>query len=331
MLNGRPVVAYRGKTGDILWTKQIAEPGPYIIQGGRVITQAHRAYELLSGLPVLRRDPLTDTQVPWSFHKDYGCNYAIAAANMLTFRSGAAGYCDTSTTGTGNFGGFRSGCRNSLIPAGGVIVSPKFAHGCICSYPVLTSMALVPTKRSEVWSILSSPDAQRPIVQLGLNFGAPGDRLASNGTPWYDFPSVGGPSPKLEVTLTPQEVDFYCRHSSRVRQTGDGHADAARWVCASGVRDARSVDIELRTREQRTYDVRLYFAETVFAEPGRRVMNITVQGKRAFANYDIFAEVGKNVAQMKTVSGVIARGHIRIELEPVAGRTLLSGIELIAK
>ncbi|MEE3369314.1 MAG: PQQ-binding-like beta-propeller repeat protein [Planctomycetota bacterium] len=331
-LSERPVFAYRGETGDVLWTKQIAEPGPYIIQGRRVVTQAHRAYELLSGQPVLRRDPLTGTQVPWSFHKDYGCNYAIAAANLLTFRSGAAGYCDIATTGTGNFGGFRSGCRNSLIPAGGVIASPKFANGCSCSYPVLTSMALVPTNRSEVWSILSSPDTERPIVQLGLNFGAPGDRLASNATPWYDFPAVGGPSPKLEVALTPKQVDYYCWHSSRIGRKDNDHINtAAPWVCASGVHGVRSVDIELRSSERRTYDVRIYFAETVVSDPGRRVMNITVQGKRAIANYDIFAEVGKNVAQVKTVSGVTARGHIRIELEPVVGRTLLSGVELIAR
>ena len=41
---------------------------------------------------------------------------------MLTFRSGAAGYYDLlNDGGTGNFGGFKSGCTSNLVVANGVL------------------------------------------------------------------------------------------------------------------------------------------------------------------------------------------------------------------
>ena len=36
-----------------------------------------------------------------------------------------------------------------------------------------------------------------PVKQIGINFGAPGDRMADNNTLWLDYPSVGGNSPDI--------------------------------------------------------------------------------------------------------------------------------------
>ena len=72
--------------------------------------------------------PLTGEPVEWEFTKSgHHCNYAIASEHMLTFRAASAGYLDLATGGTGRLEGFRTGCRNSLIPAGGVLNAPNFA------------------------------------------------------------------------------------------------------------------------------------------------------------------------------------------------------------
>ena len=59
-------------------------------------------------------NPVTGQPEPWHLTRAYGCNHIIASENMLTFRSGAAGYYDLlNDGGTGNFGGFKSGCTKS--------------------------------------------------------------------------------------------------------------------------------------------------------------------------------------------------------------------------
>ena len=40
------------------------------------------------------------------------------------------------------------------------------------------------------------------VRRLGINLGAPGDRVTPAGTLWVDYPSVGGPSPQIEVAST---------------------------------------------------------------------------------------------------------------------------------
>ena len=39
-------------------------------------------------------NPVTGQPEPWHLTRAYGCNHIIASENMLTFRSGAAGYYD---------------------------------------------------------------------------------------------------------------------------------------------------------------------------------------------------------------------------------------------
>jgi PAS domain S-box-containing protein len=47
-----------------------------------------------------------------------------------------------------------------------------------------------------------------PIRTVGINFGAPGDRMADNGTLWLEYPRVGGPSPDIPVSINPEELLF---------------------------------------------------------------------------------------------------------------------------
>src|SRR5204863_4744055 len=143
--------------------------------------------------PLLRSDPLTGKSAPWCWKRGYGCNTPLASVNLLTFRSGAAGYFDlASDGGTGNLGGFRSGCTNNLMVAGGVLVAPDYTRTCTCSYQIQTSLALVPDAETEQWTYSGfTPSLNDHIRRLGINFGAPGDRLDDTGTMWLEYPSVG--------------------------------------------------------------------------------------------------------------------------------------------
>ena len=172
---------------------------------------------------------------------DLGCNNIVASENLLTFRSGAAGYYDLlSQSGTGNLGGFKSGCTANLVVANGVLNAPDYTRTCTCSYQNQTSLALVHMPDMELWAYtqfgLDATDGDR-IERVGINFGAPGDRRAADGTMWLEYPSVGGDSPGVPVSVTGKGVGYFRRHASQM--SGEGLP----WVASSGIRDCETITI----------------------------------------------------------------------------------------
>lgn len=193
-------------------------------------------------IPSPRRNPLTGLEEGRHFLKTYGCDRTpVDYGGLLTMRSGTPAFYDTRLeSGTVNVSGLRSGCRNSIVPACGVLNLPSWTGNCTCNYPVYTSLALVPmTERFEQWSAWGDVAREGPIERVGINFGAPGDRATEDGTLWLDFPSVGGPSPHVPVHTTPENPDYFCRHSMWM----DDDAKLP-WVIASGVKGIRTIRIE---------------------------------------------------------------------------------------
>ena len=196
----------------------------------------------LWSIPSVRRNPLTGFEEGREFLKTYGCDRTpVDYGDLFTMRSGTPAYYDKRVeSGTVNIGGLRSGCRNSIVPACGVLSLPSWTGNCTCNYPVYTSLALVPMPQGfEQWSAWGDVAKDGPIKQVGINFGAPGDRAGDDGTLWLDFPSVGGPSPRVPVHVEPQQPEWYYRHSVWM-QGGDGWP----WVTASGVKGIREIRIE---------------------------------------------------------------------------------------
>ena len=109
----------------------------------------------------MHADPLTGAAVEWAWSRNYGCNTPAASENLLTFRSGAAGYYDLCNDGgTGNLGGFRSSCTNNLIVADGVLNAPDYTRGCTCSYQNQASLALAPMPDAEMWTFFHGAGGQ---------------------------------------------------------------------------------------------------------------------------------------------------------------------------
>jgi hypothetical protein len=273
-----------------------------------------------------RLNPLTGLREPRAFPKSYGCDGGIDYGFLYTLRSATPAYYDKRIeSGTVNISGPRSGCTNSLIPAGGLLNVPYFFEGCTCSYPLPVGLALV--KRPETHEQWASWGAGTPgpIRRLGLNLGAPGDRAVADGTLWLEFPARGGPSPALEIAAEPEVFSTFYRHSLWLRG-GRGWP----WVAASGAIGLRRLAIGGLAPGR--FTMRLYFLEPEARQPGERVFDLAIQGGDALTALDVAAEAGGTMrALVRELDGVdvAASGVCEIRLTPRRGETVLSGVELI--
>jgi outer membrane protein assembly factor BamB len=344
MSNKSSIMAVNGRTGKELW-RQTSEGVGFrghpeslwdrvIVWNDRLLDQRGPglAWNLQTGKRVPRIHPVTEEETPWEFTKSgHHCNYAIASPHLMTFRADTASFCDIESGNTSHLKGFRSGCRNSLIPANGVLNAPNMAHGCICGYSLFTSLALVNLPQTEVWSYsaLKFDPKKDSIRRIGINFGAPGDRQDESGTLWVDYPSKGGSSPSIPVKVTGDSPSYFRRHSTLLK--GDG----VNWVAGSGVEGATSITLTLSPTEPdatSTYTVRLHFAEPDNTQPGKRVFDISLQGASVAANVDIAREAGgRYMAVVREFRGVVAGASLHLKLTPKTGRPVLSGIEVVAE
>ncbi len=272
-----------------------------------------------------RTNPLTGATEPRTFPRSYGCDGGIDYGYLYTMRSGTAAFYDKENeSGIINISGPRSGCSNSVIPANGVLNVPYFYEGCTCSYPIPSGLALhsLPPEH-EQWTAWG-PGPTNDIRRIGVNLGAPGDRMTPGGTLWLDHPSVGGPSPAVRIETDPPAPETFYRHSMWI-----GGGQGWPWVAASGMRGLNS--ITLRGLRDMTCKVRLYFVEPDHSQPGQRVFDVVVQGKTVAKDLDIAAASGGAMkALVREIGPIAVQGELQIALKAKRGRTLLSGIEVIA-
>jgi len=318
--------AFRGKNGVVMWFNKTFL-GPAMIHGDMILKD-RSACDLLTGEPKLRPDPLTGVPAEWTWVRNYGCNTPLASKHLMTFRSGAAGYLDLCNDGgTGNFGGFRSSCTNNLIVAGGVLCAPEYTRTCTCSYQNQSSLCLVNMPEAEMWTSFGKVGGKGPTRRVGINFGAPGDRKAEDGTLWLESPSVGGLSPPVDVHVAGKTLKYFRKHSGFVE-------GPMNWVTASGLAgvDAVSVKLGEATSSQRTYTVRLYFAEPEDLKPGERVFDVQIQGNPALEQFDIVKEAGAaHRGVMREFKGVKVSDELKILFKATGKPALICGIEVRAE
>ena len=272
-----------------------------------------------------RVNPLTGETELRTFPKTYGCDGGVDYGACYTLRSGTAAYYDkTIESGTVFLSGPRSGCTNSIIPSGGLLNVPYYYDGCTCSYPLPVAMSLVAMPQShEQWSSWGESKIEANTIQrIGINFGAPGDRMTRDGTLWLDHPSVGGPSPDVDVEAT-EATDYRYRHSLWMQNT-----DVWPWVCASTAEGLeRFVVNNLKPGE---YLVRLFFAEPDVSGASDRLQEVKLQGRTVLQDFDIADEAdGSMRGIVKAFSRIEIKNDLTLELSAVRGKTIISGIELI--
>ena len=242
------MAAYRGKDGTRLWRHFESYGGPPILRhdmiitqtgGGNTVANPAMAFDLRTGERLTRKHHLTGETVPWAWIRFKGCNTAVASEHLMTYRSAAGCYLDFNAgQGTVSIGGFKSGCTSNLVVANGVLNAPDYTRTCLCAYQNQCSFALVHMPDVAKWSYdyYPVPEEPTPVTRVGINFGAPGNRFAPDGTLWVESPSVGGPSPDIPVRADPEQPESFRRHPSHVK--GERN-----WVTASGLVGVKSISI----------------------------------------------------------------------------------------
>ena len=355
------VHVYNAATGKTLW-KDGKPGGPPLLSGDLLIHETG-ACDLRTGKPKMRTDPVSGAEIEWRWLRTYGCNTPAAAENLMTFRSGAAGYCDLSRDGgTGNFGGFRSSCTNNLVVAGGLIVAPDYTRNCTCSYQNQTSLALVPMPDVEVWTTYPVPGIKKsvfggffnltrvedwdrdppPVKHLAWNIGAPGHHRADDGRLWLNeylharLTLLQAPAAEGEQPKAIEGLGLYSQHSSRIAAAGGSQP----WIVASGCRGVGKLEVAVKADAKQTegtpYTLRFHFADPDNARLGVRVFDI-VHGDDVLAEkVDIAKEAGgRHRGLVREFKGVRVNGKLVLRFVPAvkdvtAGTApILCGFEML--
>ena len=178
----------------------------------------------------------------------------------------------------------------------------------------------------EQWSSWGDTMVQpQSITRIGLNFGAPGDRMTRDGTLWLDYPAIGGPSPRIRVETKPKNPTFRYRHSNWV-EGGGGWP----WAVASAMEGLD--ELTLYDLRPGTYTVRLYFAELSDKEADARVQTVSLQGRAVLQDFNIQTEAGGSMkGVVKELTNISVDGKLTLQLRPSKPdqKTLIGGLELI--
>ena len=330
---GKRMAAFKGEDGTLIWNYERSYPTFPILHNSQLIVEG-QIYDLFTGKAVETLNPITGERMPWTWKRNHGCNYPIACENILTFRSGAAGFYNLGENGgTGSFGGFKSSCTSNLVVADGVVNAPDYTRTCSCSYQNQTSLALIHMDAGEAWTFNPYKKGTAPVKKIGLNFGAPGDHMGKDGMLWLDFPSEGGPSPDIPVQLNFNKIKWFRHHSARYI------LDGIPWVAASGLEGEGEMDITLggdNGEVYSAYTVTLHFAEPEDIKEGERTFSVFLQGKPVLKDFDIVKNAGEIRKDVSiTVKHIpVPDGHLHLRLEKnnhVSLAPILCGIALYAE
>ncbi len=212
----------------------------------------------------VRTNPITGQQGDLFFLRGYGCSGTVASATMNLVRSGTVGLYDLEDdSGMRNLPGTRSGCRITLSPALGLLVSLEGTGDCFCPYNFPTNVAMAPARRrsNEDWAVFIDQARVGQMRQLALNFGAPGDRRDERGLLWLGYPRAPmmyatghsfGPFP--QTIGLPMSLDVaaggkpYRVNADRVIVENTNLP----WVAASGLEGVRKLELSLVYHEPLT-------------------------------------------------------------------------------
>ena len=324
---GNRMIAYDILTKNKIWDREMSYANPPIIHNDKIYTNGE-GFHLLTGDQLTEKDPVTGEDLKWSFKREYGCGIVAASEHLLTFRSASAGFINLDMfEGTGSLGGWKAGCSTNLIAADGVLNSPDYTRTCQCAYQNQTSLALINMPWMSYWTNSNYTWNGKLIKQLGLNLNSAGDRSADNNVLWFEFPTGARASTGIPVKM--DTIDFFQIRKEPLSII----SEKTPWVSSSALGGIRSLEITLSEDEnilETLYTVRLYFAELENKNSGERSFDIAIQGEKVIDGFDIVKEAGKPDKEVvKSFNRIKAGKTLKIDLIPIKGNTLISGIELI--
>ena len=334
----RSLIALSATDGYQLWSGRRGYRSRPLILGDMVIAEPW-AYDLHTGAEHKRIHPLTGGASKWQVSRPgHHCGNIVASPNMMFFRSGSLAYYDlTGDTGTTHFGAQRTGCWINCIPANGIVLMPEASSGCVCPFPIHCTTVFYPHRRQRGWQVYSAAGDRTPVKRLGINFAAPGDRKAADGTLWLAHPRPGTDRLVLDLKLDVQVEGgggTFCEDASFFDIAGTDLP----WLFASGYRGLSRCTVPLvgRADGHALYTVRLFLADTENDAPGARRFDIELQGEKVATDLDVIAEAGgPRTALVKEFHGVLATDSLELKLKTKAKeaapaqRSLIQAMEIV--
>ena len=306
--------------GSLLWTKAIGYRIRPLVLEDMLIAEPW-GFDLRTGKQKMRKHPITGREQPWQFERPgHHCGTISASPNALYYRSGSIAYYDLLTDyGTNHFAGQRPGCWINLVPANGLLLAPEASSGCVCTFSIHCTTVFAPRPMNKAWGVFSSPGESKPVKQLAVNFGAPGDRRGPEGRLWFGFPHTSGRmQTKFDVNVSYVAGGAYFSDPS---EYFDVEGTEAPWLYASGAKGVIACSIPLVDEGDGAalYDVRLAFAAPADEAPGTRVFDVKIQGETVLEGFDVVAEAGgTGKAIERDFTGIRVDKDLDIEFDPVA-------------
>jgi len=148
-------IALDPDTGEKLWQTKLEGAQPMMVHGKTFMDQKGAIYDIHSG-------EVSEKSLPFDIG---GCNYAVGCTNFVLVRHQTASFLDRASGEQHHLLNARSGCSNSYVAADGVLSIPNFAVGCVCNYPVQSSVTLVHMPEMAKWTFPESLVVKRPDIR----------------------------------------------------------------------------------------------------------------------------------------------------------------------
>jgi len=233
-----------------------------------------------------------------------------------------------------------------MIPASGLVLIPEAASGCVCAYPIRTTVVLKrKEERHEPWTVFITHGPMTPVKHFSINLGAPSDYKDDDGVLWFAYPN---PNTHYNNHFTNYGVKFDLRDEFH---SGMGYfADDAKsmrvegsdkpWLYSSGCLGLAHCEIplidDLFGEKEGVYTVRLGFKALPEDRPGRRVFDIRLQDEIVLEDFDILREKGSaNKVVIKEFKGIEVKNLLTLNLvskkaEPSANQApVINFIEVV--
>ncbi len=325
-LSWRRITVLQGESGSLLWSKPLNYRRRPTIVGDTVYIEPRRC-DLATGEIQKRTHPITGETVDWEFVRPgHSCGIVTATPHNLFFRSYSGAIVNTEQdSGLQLFGGMRPGCWNSMIPANGLLSMQEASAGCTCNYSLRTTVVLKnkPQKGHAEWAVFISQAATKPVKHLAINFGAPGDMRAKDGSVWFSYPRPN----------TKEGRNAFVNYGIKFKLGEKGKPEVVQsdwvgksivgtdkpWLYTSALKGVTRLEVPLLEKEQAgRYTVRLGFAKLPGDTEGSRVFDVKLQGKTVLKSLDVARAAGPlDQVILRQFEGVDVVENLTVELVPI--------------
>jgi hypothetical protein len=324
-LDWRRITVIDAGGGSLLWSKPFNYRRRPTIVGDTIYIEPRRA-DLKTGEIQKRKHPITGKLVDWEFLRPgHSCGIITATPDNLFFRSFSGAIVNTKQdSGLQLFGGIRPGCWNSMIPANGLLSMQEASSGCTCSHSLKSTVVLKnkPQKGHAEWAVfISGKAANKPVSHLAINFGAPGDMRAKDGTVWFGYPRPS--TVRGQGAFRDYGIKFKLAEAGTievVQRDWRGRTFVGTdkpWVFTSGLKGVTKFSVPLLEKGSKAkYTVRLGFTPLPGDQVGSRVFDVKLQGKTVLENFDVAKAAAAGTVVVREIKGVEVTGNLLVELAP---------------